>query len=86
MLKFKEKNRSLCVLQVYAPNDVSEYQTFVDDANDALQKVGSTEFTIFLFTISTYTLKQTTEHGKVWLVDMETQRLAKKVDVYCNYV
>ena len=29
MLKLKVKNRSLCLLQVYAPNAVSEYQAFV---------------------------------------------------------
>ena len=28
------------------PNAVSEYQAFVDDVNDALQRVGSTESTI----------------------------------------
>ena len=36
MLKFKVKERSLCLLQVYAPNAVSEYQAFVDDVNDAV--------------------------------------------------
>ena len=40
MLKLKAKNRSLCLLQVYAPNAVNEYQDFVDDVNNALQKVG----------------------------------------------
>ena len=48
MLKLKVKNRSLCLLQVYAPKGVNEYQTFVDDVNDALQRVGSTESTILL--------------------------------------
>ena len=48
MLKLKVKDRSLCLLQVYAPNAVSEYQVFVDDVNDALQRVASTEFTIVL--------------------------------------
>ena len=48
MLKFKVKDRSLCLLQVYAPNAVSEYQGFVDDVNDALQRVKSTESTIHL--------------------------------------
>ena len=40
MLKFKVKDRSLCLLQVYASNAVSEYQAFEDDVNDALQRVG----------------------------------------------
>ena len=48
MLKLKVKERSLCLLQVYVPNAVSEYQAFVDDVNDALQRVGSTEFTFIL--------------------------------------
>ena len=46
MLKLKVNDRSLCLLQVYVPNAVSEYQVFVDDVNDALQRVGSTESTI----------------------------------------
>ena len=33
-------------MNVYAPNAVSEYQTFVDYVNDAPQGVGSTESTI----------------------------------------
>ena len=28
---------------MYAPNAVSEYQPFVDDVNNAIQRVGSTE-------------------------------------------
>ena len=48
MWKPKVKDQSLCLLQVYPPNAVSEYQTFVDDVNDALQRIGSTESTILL--------------------------------------
>ena len=48
MLKLKVKDRSLFLLHVYAPNAVSEYQAFVDDVNNALQRVGSTESTILL--------------------------------------
>ena len=36
MLKHKVKNRSTC-LNVYAPNNVSEYQVFVNDVNDVFQ-------------------------------------------------
>ena len=36
------------ILHVYAPNAESKYQVFVDYANDALQRVGSTESTILL--------------------------------------
>ena len=38
ILKLKVKDRSICLLHVYAPNAVSEYQTFMDEVNDALQK------------------------------------------------
>ena len=48
MLKLKVKDWSLCLLQVYAPNAVCEYQAFVDDVNDALQRVGSTESIVLL--------------------------------------
>ena len=63
MLKLKVKDRLLYLLQVYAPNAVREYQAFVDDVNDALQKVRSTESAI-LWGISTHTLEQTMKHGK----------------------
>ena len=46
MLKLKVKERSLCLLQVHAPNAVSDYQAFVNDVNDALQRVRSTKSTI----------------------------------------
>ena len=62
-LKLKVKDRSLCPLQVYAPNAVSKYQAFVDDVIDALQRVGLTKSTILLG-ISTHTLEQTLKHGK----------------------
>ena len=46
VLKLNVKDRSLCLLQVYAPDVVSDHQSFVNDVNDALQRVGSTESTI----------------------------------------
>ena len=45
MLKLKVKDQALRLLEVYAPNAVSKYQAFVDDVNDALQRVGLTEST-----------------------------------------
>ena len=48
MLKLKVLNRSLCLLQVYAPNASSEYQAFVSDINDALLRVSPTEFTVLM--------------------------------------
>ena len=47
VLKPIVKEWSLCLLQVYAPNAVNEYQAFMDDVNDAHQRVGSTESTTF---------------------------------------
>jgi len=35
ILNLKVENWSICLLQVYAPNAVSEYQAFVDEVNDA---------------------------------------------------
>ena len=48
MLKLKVLDLSLCLLQVYAPNATSEYQTFVDEVNDALLRVSATEFTVLM--------------------------------------
>ena len=48
MLKLKVMDRSLCLLQVYAPNATSEYQTFVDEVNDALLRVSPTESTVLM--------------------------------------
>ena len=48
MLKLKVLDRSLCQLQVYAPNATSEYQTFVDEVNDALLRVSATESTVLM--------------------------------------
>ena len=48
MLKLKVLDRSLCLLQVYAPNATSEYQTFVDEVNDALLRVSPTESTVLM--------------------------------------
>ena len=45
MLKLKVLDQSLCLLQVglYVPNATSEYQTFVDEVNDALLRVSLTD-------------------------------------------
>ena len=48
MLKLKVLDRSLCLLQVYAPNAMSEYQAFVDEINDALLRVSATESTVLM--------------------------------------
>ena len=48
MLKLKVLDRSLCLLQVYAPNATSEYQAFVDEVNDVLLRVSATESTVLM--------------------------------------
>ena len=48
MLKLKALDRSLSLLQVYAPNATSEYQAFVDDVNDAVLRVSPTESTVLM--------------------------------------
>ena len=45
-LKLKVKDRSSCLFQVYTPNVVSAYKASVDDVNDAILGVGSTDSTI----------------------------------------
>ena len=48
MLKLKVLDRSLCLLQLYAPNATSEWQAFVDEVSDALLRVTPTESTILV--------------------------------------
>ena len=48
MLKLKVLDRSLCLLQVYAPNATSENQAFVDDLNNALLRISPTEFRVLM--------------------------------------
>ena len=64
---------------MYAPTAVGEYQAFVYDDMDVLQKVRSTG-------ISTHTLEQTVKHGKAQLLGMKTQRLTRTAGIYCNFV
>ena len=64
MLKLKVLDRSLRLLQVYAPNATTEYQVFVDEVNDVLLQVSPTEFTI-LVGILTHMLEQTQIRGRV---------------------
>ena len=41
--ELKVLDRSLSLMQVYAPNAMSKYQTFVYEVNDALLRVSPTE-------------------------------------------
>ena len=68
MLKLKVLDRSLCLLQVYAPNATSEYQAFVDEVNDALLRVSATESTV---------LKEDFNRGGVEDTKLEAKAKAK---------
>ena len=48
MWKHKILDRSLCLLQVYAPNATSEYYAFLDEVNDALLRVSLTESIVLM--------------------------------------
>ena len=54
MLKLKALDRSLSLLQVYAPNATNEYQAFVDDVNDAVLRVSPTESTVLMGDFNTH--------------------------------
>ena len=54
MLKLKVLDRSLCLLQVYAPSATSEYQAFVDDVNDVLPRESPTESTVLMGNFNTH--------------------------------
>ena len=43
LLKLRLQERSLCILQVYAPNAEAQYQSFLDEVDVALQKITSAE-------------------------------------------
>ena len=48
MLKLVVQDKTLCLLQVYAPNATSEYEAFVDEVNDALSRVAKSESIVLL--------------------------------------
>ena len=48
LLKLRLQERSLCILQVYAPHAEAQYQPFLDEVNAALQKVRITESIVLL--------------------------------------
>ena len=85
MLKLKVLDQSLCLLQVYAPNATSEYQTFVDEVNDALLRVSAAEST-FLWGILTHMLEQTQIRGRVWSENMESLDWMRTEGIYCSSV
>ena len=80
ILKLRVKNWSLCLLQVYAPNAVSEYQAYMDDVNDALQRAGSTESTI-LSGIFIAHIGTDSETWKSVIGGIETERLTRTAGV-----
>jgi len=48
ILKLKVENQSICMLQVYTTNAASKYQAFVDEVNDALLRVSTSESTVLM--------------------------------------
>ena len=48
LLKLRVQKRSLCSLQVYAPNAEAQYQLFLDKVGVALEKVTSTGSIVLL--------------------------------------
>ena len=48
LLKFRLQERSLCILQMYAPNAETQYQSFLDEVGVALRKVTSVESTVLM--------------------------------------
>ena len=54
MLKLKVLVRSLCLLQVYAPNATSEYQAFLGEVIDALLRVSPTKSTVLMGDFNAY--------------------------------
>ena len=48
LFKLRLKEWSLCVLQVYAPNDETHYQPFLDEVGVALQRVTLAESIVLL--------------------------------------
>ena len=48
MLTLKILDRSLCLLQVYAPTATNEYQAFVDEVIDVFLLVLRIEFTVLM--------------------------------------
>ena len=48
LLKLRLQERSLCILHVYAPNTETQYQSFLNEVNVALQKVTSAKSIVLL--------------------------------------
>ena len=44
----------MCLLQIYLPNDTSEYQAFEDEINDAFFQLSPTGFTVLIENFSSY--------------------------------
>ena len=63
MLKCRVLDRSLCLLQIYAPNAMSEYQAFMEEVNDTLLRVSPTESAVLM--ILSHMLEQTQIRGRV---------------------
>ena len=73
-LKLRLQERSLCILQVHAPNIASQYEAFLEEVEVALGKATLSEFLVFL-AISMHMRASTMQPGKVLLCSMVTLTL-----------
>ena len=85
MLKLKVKDWSLYLLQVYAPNAVNEYQAFMNDVIDALQRVGSTESNTLLGDFNAH-IGTDSKTWKGVIGRHGDQRLTRTAGIYFRFV
>ena len=86
LLKLRLQERSLCILQVYAPNAEATYQPFLYELSVALQKVTSAESIVLLGDFNAHVYILTIRHGKVLSKDRGTLTLIETKNVCYNSV
>ena len=85
LLKLRLQERSLCILQVYAPNIESQYEAFLEEVEVALEKQLH-QNPLSFWAISMHMWASTMEPGKVLLGNMVTLTLTRTEGVYCSSV
>ena len=83
-LKLRLQERSLCILQVYAPNIESQYEAFLEEAEVALGKATSSESLVLLGDFNAHVGID----SAIWkgVIDMVTLTLTRTEGVYCSSV
>ena len=79
------QERSLCILQVYAPNIESQYEAFLEEVEVALGKQLH-QNPLSFWAISMHMWASTMQPGKVLLGNMVTLTLTRTEGVYCSSV